>query len=292
MGAQTTEGVGTALLPLTNTYTWHALGYDGTGVNLAVFDFGFTGWATRQTGGDLPSGGNLVNKDYSSAYSFSPDTSGYAHGAACAETAYDMAPGSTVYLYAWGTDAEFASAVDDYRNNVSGKRVATMSISWVNAGPYDGTGSTSTLARSTPGRRASSGPTRPATIRRNTIPGPRLGTATANCRLWHRQYRRDRARRLHSLWNLASGTTLRIYLEWNDWNADRTGNQNHVDYDICLWRWTGSAWFSIGCTATRQCTTTATPTEGLSYTVPSGGKLWNNYPALYIQAAPTTSATG
>ena len=142
VGTRTTEGVA-----LTGADVWQAAGYNGAGVNLAVFDFGFTGWATRQAAGDLPSGGQLVSKDFSASYSFSPDTAGNEHGTACAEIAYDMAPGSTVYLYAFSTDVEFANAVSDYITNAAiiGKKVASMSIGWVNAGPYDGTGSINTI---------------------------------------------------------------------------------------------------------------------------------------------------
>jgi hypothetical protein len=117
VGAYTSQGVA-----LTKADDAHAAGYDGTGVNLAIFDFGFTGWAARQAAGDLPSGGNLVLHDYSSAYSFSPDTAGYDHGTACAEVAYDMAPGSTVHLYAFGTDAELNNAIINYIA-VGGKKV-------------------------------------------------------------------------------------------------------------------------------------------------------------------------
>ena len=142
VGTQTTEGV-----VETNADHWQASGYNGNGVNLAVFDFGFTGWTARKTSGDLPTG--AVAKDYSAAFSFTDNsnqgTAGYDHGTACAEIAYDMAPAATVYLYAWSTEAEFGNAVLDYRNKVSGNRVATMSIGFVNAGPYDGTGSINTI---------------------------------------------------------------------------------------------------------------------------------------------------
>ena len=58
-----------------------------------------------------------------------------------------MAPGSKVYLYAFSTDVEFGNAVDDYITDpaITGKKVASMSIGWVNAGPYDGTGSINTI---------------------------------------------------------------------------------------------------------------------------------------------------
>jgi hypothetical protein len=140
VGSRTSEGVS-----LTKASTWHTAGHTGAGVNVAVFDLGFTGWQSLQASGDLPSGSNLVAKDYSSIYSFSPDTAGLAHGAACAEIVRDMAPDSRLYMYAFGTDVELGNAIDDYRSAVAGLRVATMSVVFANAGPYDGTGPINTM---------------------------------------------------------------------------------------------------------------------------------------------------
>ncbi len=270
VGTRTTEGVS-----LTTINTWHALGYDGTNVNLAVFDFGFTNWGTRQTNGDLPSGGNLVLKDYSASYAFGPPgTSGYDHGTACAEIAYDMAPGAKVYLYAFGTDAEFANAINDYKGaGITGKKVATMSISWVNAGPYDGTGSTSA----------------PATkVNEAATAGIFWANSAGNYQTQHHAWTSTRYSTTDyvafgtgniegigptsgSLWNIASGTVLRLYLEWNDWNAARTGDQNNIDYDLYLFRWTGSSWTQVASSLGNQCGASVVPTEAIAYTVPSGG---------------------
>ncbi len=266
VGAQTTEGVG-----LTNSAAWHSAGWNGTGIKLAVFDFGFTGWNTRQGAGDLPSGANLVLKDFSASYAFGPPgTSGEEHGTACAEIAYDMAPDATVYLYAFSTDAEFGSAVSDYRTNVSGKRVATMSIGWVNAGPYDGTGSINTIVNGA------------------QTDGIFWANSAGNQQRSHHSWTSARYAATDlvafgtgnvqgigpnpgSLWNISSGTTLRIFLEWNDWNATRTGNQNHIDYDVELYRWTGSIWSYITGSAEDQCFSSVAPTEAIAYTVPAGG---------------------
>jgi hypothetical protein len=274
VGTQTTEGVA-----LTNADDWHAApySYDGTGVSLAVFDFGFTGWDTRQTNGDLPSGASLVRHDFSGGaggYSFGPPgSSGYEHGTACAEIAYDMAPGSTVHLYAWGTDAEFANAVNDYRNNVSGRRVATMSIGWVNAGPYDGTGSTT-------------GPT--TQVNNAQASGIFWANSAGNYQTQHHsgtstQYGTGDGVAFGtgniegigptpgSVWAIPSGTVLRFYLEWNDWNAGRTGDLSNIDYDMELYRWTGSAWTYITGSQRNQCTANNTPVEAIAYTVPANG---------------------
>lgn len=264
VGAQTTQGVA-----LTSINTYHSLGYDGTGVNLAIFDFGFTGWASLVASGDLP--GGVVTHDFSAAYSFSPDTSGYAHGAACSEIAYDMAPAATVHLYAWSTEAELGNAVNNYIA-VAGKKVATMSVSFVNAGPYDGTGSVNTIVDN-----AQAAGILWANSAGNYQKQHYSGTATQYSTTDAVAFGAGNIEGIGptsgSLWNIASGTNLRIFLEWNDWNAARTGNQNHVDYDVELYRYDSgtSSWVYIGGAYNAQCTTTVSPVESLSYTVPSGG---------------------
>lgn len=69
-----------------------------------------------------------------------------------------------------------------------------------------------------------------------------------------------------TVWNLPSGTTITAYLEWNDWNAARTGNQNHVDYDLRLVKWNGSGWAIVASALGNQCTSSLSPVEAISYT--------------------------
>ena len=280
VGTQTSEGVA-----LTGASTWHGTGYNGAGVNLAVFDFGFTGWAARQAAGDLPSGSQLVRKDFSATYDFVPDTAGNEHGTACAEIAYDMAPGSTVYLYAWNTDVEFANAVNDYIVNVSGKKVATMSISFVNAGPYDGTGSINTIVDN-----AQAAGILWANAAGNNQKAHWSGTATqyqaSNTVAFGTGNIQGIGPTPGSVWNIASGTSLQLFLEWSDWNAARTGNQSHVDYDLFLMKWNGSAWATVASSATRQCTGAASPTEIIQFTTTSNT---NPYYGVIIQRYTTTS---
>jgi hypothetical protein len=264
VGTQTSQGVS-----LTHANTWQTAGYNGSGVNLAVFDFGFTGWAALESSGDLPAG--AVLKDFSATYSFSPDTAGNEHGAACAEIAYDMAPGATVYLYAFGTDVELGTAVNDYINNVSGKKVASMSITWVNAGPYDGTGSINTIINSaqTAGifwaNSAGSNQKQhwSGTSTQYSGGGDSIAFGGGNVE--------GIGGDTSHLWTIASGTQLNIFLEWNDWNSSRNGNQNHVDYDLFLLQWTGSGYTQVAQSIGDQCSTSTEPTEAIHYTVPSGG---------------------
>ncbi|MDH7485757.1 MAG: S8 family serine peptidase [Anaerolineae bacterium] len=273
VGTQTTQGV-----DLANASTWHAAGFDGTGVHLAVFDNGFTGWEARQAGGDLPGGGSLLLHDFSAAYSFGPPgTPGEEHGTACAEIAYDMAPGAIVHLYAWGTEAEFGNAVNDYINNVSGKKAATQSIGWLNAGPYDGTGSLDAIVNNAQAagifwanaagsyqKQHWSG----TAIRHGSTDSVAFGDGNVQGFGPEPGY----------VWNIPAGSTITAFLEWNDWNAARTGNQSHIDYDLYLLRWTGSAWGVAARSEGNQCSGSVPPTEAIVYTTSSGG-----YFGLYIQ---------
>lgn len=267
VGTLTSEGVA-----LTNISTWQASGYDGTGVNLAVYDFGFTGWATRQTNGDLPSSDNLVPKDFSSDYSFSPDTSGFIHGTACAEIAYDMAPGSTVYLYAWGTEVEFANAVADYQG-ITGNKVATMSIGWVNAGPYDGTGPVDDIVNTAANTYGifwanSSGNNQKShdsftSAQYGTGNDVSFGGAPYNAFGPSSGY----------YWSIPAGYSIDLFLEWDDWNAARTQNVNEQDYDLYLYQSTddGGSWSLVASSNIRQCNTSNPPLEAISYTPNAAG---------------------
>jgi hypothetical protein len=261
-GTQTSEGVA-----LTDIGDWHTAGYDGTGINLAVYDFGFTGWAARQTNGDLPSGGNLVQKDFSSVYSFSPDTSGYNHGTACAEIAYDMAPGSTVYLYAWGTEAEFGNAVADYQS-VSGNKVATMSIGWVNAGPYDGTGPINDIVNTAANSynifwANSAGNDQKS---HDSFTSAQYGSGNY-VSFGGAQYNVFGPSSGY-YWVIPAGYTIDLFLEWDDWNAARTQNVNEQDYDLYLYRSVnnGTTWSQVAHSSIRQCNTNNPPVEAISYT--------------------------
>ncbi len=247
-----------------NADEWAAAGYNGSGVNLAVFDFGFTGYASLQASGDLPSGANLVLKDYSADYTFG-DT-GYEHGAACAEIAYDMAPSAKVYLYAWGTDAEFGNAVADYETNVSGKKVATMSIGWVNAGPYDGTGPIDDIVNTAANTYGIFWANSAGNARKEHYSWTSTQYSTGNSVAFGTGNIEGIGPTSGSVWNIPAGNTITVFLEWNDWNTARTANNSHVDYDLYLLKWTGSTWSQVASSVGNQCSGTTPPTEEISFT--------------------------
>lgn len=273
-GAVESEGV-----IVTNADNWHDAGFDGTGIKLAVYDFGFTGWAARSSAGDLPSGGQLVQKDFSTSYSFSPDTSGNEHGTACAEITYDMAPGSTIYLYAWGTDVEFGQAVADYMA-IDGNRVAAMSVGWNNAGPYDGTGSINDIIDDALADGIfwanSAGNSQKQHWSGTSVQygstGDQIAFGTGNAQ--------GIGPEPTYYWEIAARTNLYFFLEWNDWNALRTGNQDHIDYDLYLYENSGSGWTMVASSEGDQCGDTVEPVEAIAYSVPNPGP---RYYALTIQ---------
>ncbi len=241
VGTYTTEGSS-----LTNTNDYNIRGYDGTGIKLAIFDFGFTNYAARQASGDLPAA--IVAVDASSAFDFAANTAGFDHGTACAEIAYDMAPAAAVYLIAFYTDVEFAAAVDTYKDAaITGKKVATMSIGWYNAGPYDGTSDTT------------SGIT--TKVDQAAAAGIFWAKSAGNSRMQHHSWTSAQYSTGNTVafgasniegygplgttgvYLIPAGTEVTAFLEWNDWNASRTGNNSHVDYDLYLWQYVvGTGW--------------------------------------------------
>lgn len=265
VGSRTSEGVG-----LTHTSAWHSAGLDGSGVQAAVYDDGFTGWSAVQASGDLPAGANLVLHDFSATYSFNPDTAGYPHGTGCAEVAYDMAPGSTVHLYAAYTEVEFGNAVNDYITQVSGRRVASYSVGWVNTGPYDGTGSINSIINS-----AQSAGILWVNAAGNQQRSHWSGTATQYGTTNYLAFGSSNVQGLgpdtSHLYNFSAGETITLFLEWNDWNANRTGNQGHTDYNVYLLRYASGTWTSVAGSIADQCGTTTPPTETIVYTVPTAG---------------------
>jgi hypothetical protein len=70
---------------------WHAKGFTGKGIKVAVIDGGFAGLAERQASGDLPA--NVVTADFCGGGINGPDD----HGTAVAEIVHEMAPDAALY---------------------------------------------------------------------------------------------------------------------------------------------------------------------------------------------------
>ncbi len=92
----------------THADIWHSLGFTGSGVKVAVVDTGFTALAALVSDGELPSDYVAVN------FSSAPDIGDTdAHGSACAEIVYDIAPDAELHLIKVD-DISDVSAVAEY----------------------------------------------------------------------------------------------------------------------------------------------------------------------------------
>ncbi len=135
--AATTEGVTKA-----NANVWHAAGWRGQGVTIAVIDAGFVGYPDL-LGSDLPQ--NVVVKNFVDGQNDSQVDTSTAHGTACAEIVHDMAPLATLYLLKISTDLDLSQAVNYAIGQ--GVDVISTSLTFVNVTPGDGTGRFATLAQ-------------------------------------------------------------------------------------------------------------------------------------------------
>jgi hypothetical protein len=107
-----------------------AVGFDGTGVKVAVVDLGFNGYAAK-LGTELPASVTPVD-DCSGGLA-----TGTAHGTAVAEIVHEVAPGAQLYLICIDTEVQLAAAEAYAKAN--GIRIINHSVAWFNTGRGDGT---------------------------------------------------------------------------------------------------------------------------------------------------------
>ncbi|MCB9758965.1 MAG: S8 family serine peptidase [Alphaproteobacteria bacterium] len=106
---------------------WHAAGFTGAGVRVAILDVGFDGYEDL-LGTELP---DAVNADLRATWRSSE------HGTDVAEIVHDMAPDAALDLYSFDTDVEFMVAL--MRIADSDAAVVNASIGFDNVWHADGT---------------------------------------------------------------------------------------------------------------------------------------------------------
>jgi subtilisin family serine protease len=267
--AAQSEGLGPS-----NASTWHAAGYTGAGVRVAVISGGFDGYAPL-LGSDLPA---LVN-----TYDWTGEgMGGSEHGTACAEIVHDMAPDAAIDLHRVSTDVELGNAVD--RAIAVGVDVISFSEGFPLGGPGDGTGYLAdivedardhgiffSVAAGNEAELAWSGPYQDSPTQPGSHKWPHgdnvncFGPGPAG-----------------TCGPIAAGTPILVALHWDDWT---TVNQ---DYDLFLVYWDGAQWALIvdpnAWSLNRQSEGYPTPTELISLEAP--------FEASYGVAIYKHSATG
>ncbi len=128
------EGVAASLAS-----AWHAKGFTGKGVKVAVIDGGFAGLAERQAEGELPT--NVVTGDYCGGHL--SDAS--RHGTGVAEIVHEMAPDAQLYLLCVDTEVDLAAAAQFAASQ--GVQVVNHSASWFGATRGDGSGPIGDIVR-------------------------------------------------------------------------------------------------------------------------------------------------
>lgn len=93
-------------LALQNADEYVAAGSDGSGVKVAVIDYGFGGLLGAVTAGALPNSIDTI------ATNSSPVTGGSVHGTACLEAVFDNAPGAELYAARVSGPVTFGKAID------------------------------------------------------------------------------------------------------------------------------------------------------------------------------------
>ena len=124
---------------LTGASPYHASGYTGQNVKVAIIDLEFGGLSEAISAGALPP--TVVKIDCTGAgcasTDFSSEDPAYAHGTAVAEIVYEMAPGAQLYLMKVGDNLDLMDAKDYCIAN--GIKIINHSVGWYISNFYDGT---------------------------------------------------------------------------------------------------------------------------------------------------------
>ena len=123
----TSEGVA-----ITGAADFHASGFRGAGVKIAVIDVGFLGLSDAQARGDLPT--NLFTHDFTGEGL----QRHLKHGTGCAEIVYDVAPDAELHLLRIKDEQDIYDAFDYCIAH--GIHIVSLSIGTSGSGPGNGTG--------------------------------------------------------------------------------------------------------------------------------------------------------
>ncbi|MBN1641757.1 MAG: S8 family serine peptidase [Anaerolineae bacterium] len=137
-------GTTTEALAAIGAEAWHAAGFTGAGVRVAVIDAGFAGYEAL-LGIELPDA--VIVRNTVDGETDAQVGEGTSHGTACAEVVHDVAPDAALYLVKIETDADLEQAVAWLRDVAQVDLIST-SVGWYHLTPGDGTGFLADLAQS------------------------------------------------------------------------------------------------------------------------------------------------
>ena len=246
----TSEGVA-----LTNADVYHANGWDGAGVKVAVIDGGFGNLDAALANGELPADVHL--DDFTGT-----GIGGVTHGTMVAEIVYDMAPASELYLMKIGDDMDLAEAVDSCI--ARGVRVINHSMCWPNAGPLDGTGPICAMVDTA----FAHGIIWVNAAGNHAQRHYRAQYYDSDGNDWHDFAITPSVDEFNNLGSVSAGASVGLYLSWSDWwYTDQ-------DYDLFLYYYdTGSgSWVAYDSSTTRQ-RGAQWPTEAISVVMDRSAQL-------------------
>lgn len=248
----TSEGLAVA-----NGPAWHAAGFTGAGVKVAIIDGGFLGY-TGLKGTDLPT--NVIVKNFVDGQNDSQVDGTTKHGTACAEIVYDFAPEATMYLVKISTPLDLDEAVTWLRDTHNVDVIST-SFSYFNQGPGDGTGYLANLVQGA--RDGGILWVKSAGNYREMHWGGPWSDSNDNSFLNF-----DESQEINffgpgdgnTVYLIPNDFTMQVFMRWSDWtNVDQ-------DYDLHLARWNGSEWVIVASSDDEQNGGPGqTPTEYIIY---------------------------
>lgn len=233
---------------------WQAVASYRSGENakVCILDLGFSGYSAL-LGTDLP--------DSVTARSFRSDSdiSITDHGTVCAEVVHDMAPDAELFLVNFGTELEHHQAVDWIINQEVD--VISCSVGWFNIGAGDGTGPICEDVE----KAYDSGIIWVNAAGNNAETHWEGAFRDPDDDTWCNFEAPGDPENEFFGFNVVSGTTYRIYLNWDDWGiwngTDYTWSEGN-DYDLFLY---DSGGFYLASSNNDQ-TIGAEPEEAVEYT--------------------------
>ena len=224
----------------THADTWHSYGFTGEGVKIAVVDSGYMWLSSLISTGELPAGYIPVNL---SSDSDLDDTS--AHGSACAEIIYDIAPDAELHLIKID-DVLGLTDVRDYCVT-QGIDIVSCSLGWDAISFHDGMAYDNWLCNIDE---------HPVTIVNQMNDAGILCVFAAGNEQEQQSFinwgnsgdvmlLNDTGSNLNILFDLdgdtifSRGSYISVYMTWNRWPV------TDKDFDLYLYRNTGSGWIIV-----------------------------------------------